>query len=136
MLNHIVQKDPYGCGIACVAFILNKEYFETLNLTKDGSFKAKNSGFSCKDLVMILRKEQKEYRYKYISTKLKKKIYNNYTIVFIKRSKRYPSGHYLCRYNKQWMDPWLNFQVNLNINKAKSGFRKRLPSKPIYMILI
>lgn len=136
MSNHIVQKDPYGCGIACVAFILNKEYFEVLSLIESGSFKAKNSGFSCKDLVMILKKVQKDYRYKYITTKLKKKIYNNYTIIFIKRSKKYPAGHYLCRYNKQWMDPWLNFQINHNINKAKSGFRKRLPGKPIYMILI
>lgn len=136
MSYHIVQKDSNGCGVACVAFILNKKYSETLNLVENGSFKAKNRGFSCKDLVMILRKAQKDYRYKYITSKLKKKIYNNYTIVFIKRSKKYPSGHYLRRYNKQWMDPWLNFQVNHNINKAKSGFRKRLPGKPIYMILV
>lgn len=41
-----------------------------------------------------------------------------------------PFGHYLIRFNNQWIDPWINLP-NKNI---KAGFRKRLPGKPIYGI--
>ncbi|MBI5391734.1 hypothetical protein HZB00_01905 [Candidatus Woesearchaeota archaeon] len=57
------------------------------------------------------------------------------TIVFIRRSKDYPAGHYLAKTKTGWMDPWINFDLSsLNLNYAQSGFRKRLPEKAIYAV--
>ena len=131
----VVQKNSLGCGVACVAFVVGLSYQKTLKLFKNGKQKANSQGFYCKELVEVLNNQGMNFEYKYIKNKIKTKIYQNNSIIFIKRSKKYPLGHYLCRYKKLWMDPWINFQKNKNIKKAKAGFRKRLPNQPIYVIL-
>ena len=127
----IKQEDPMGCAVACTAFVLNINYQDSLKLFKNGKIKAKNKGFLCKEIVKALGYEGLRYEYKYISNKVKRKIYKPGTIVFVKRSKKCPEGHYLYRANNKWMDSWINFP-NKNI---KAGFRKRLPEKSIYAIL-
>jgi len=131
-MHEVAQKDNHGCGIACVSFILEKSYKNSKKLF-DNPKSSKDYGFLCKDIVKALKKGGLDYEYKYIKPKIKKNIYKPKTIVFIKRSKKYPSGHYLVRtINKKWMDPWINFPSN--IKNAKSGPRKRLPGKLIYTI--
>lgn len=125
------QEDKLGCGVACVAFILSVDYKNALKLFIDGKRKAKFEGFLCKDLVVALRIAGLSYKFKYIKAKIRKKIYKINTIVYLRKSKKYPLGHYLVRFENNWMDPWINFP---NENK-KAGFRKRLPEKPIYAIL-
>lgn len=132
MIRKIVQEDPLGCGVACVASVLNSTYKKTLRENRN---KAKTEGFLCKDLINILKQGNKEYSYHYINSKVKRKIYKDKTIVFIKRSEKYPSGHYLCRINNKWMDPWINFNESQDVSNAKAGFRKRLPGKPIYALI-
>lgn len=61
-------------------------------------------------------------------------IYRDNVIIFLKRSIDYPFGHYLLRVNSKWMDPWINLQKNKNIKDASSGYRMRLPGKPIYAV--
>ncbi|MDP1689514.1 MAG: cysteine peptidase family C39 domain-containing protein [bacterium] len=134
MRKSITQKDEMGCGVACLAFNLNCSYNKALQLLKGDRKKAKNYGFFCKDIVAGLHRSGENYQFKYIKTKIRNQIYQNQTIVFIKRSKKYPVGHYLCRYENLWMDPWINLPKDKNIKNAKSGFRKRLPGHPIYMI--
>jgi len=80
--------------------------------------------------------DDKSIEYKYIKGKIRKKIYQDNTIVFIKRSKKYPYGHYLSRYKSSWMDPWINSKNDRKIKKIKAGFRKRLPGKAIYAIFL
>lgn len=133
-MNAITQRDPYGCGLACIAFLLHKEYREIIKFINHS--KAKNYGFTCKELVSLLTRLGLNYEYKYLKPRLRSKIYSSGTIVFIKRSKRYPSGHYLVRCQDSWMDPWINFSTNDKLNEAKSGFRKRLPGKPIYALFM
>ncbi len=130
----ITQKNALGCGAACVAGILDCEYKKALGLFSKGIFRSSTYGFNCKDIVEVLDKAGRDYSYCYVNKKTHWKIYRKKTIVFIKRSAKYPHGHYLCRLNGKWMDPWINFQACKDIKKAKSGFRKRLPGKPIYMI--
>ena len=130
----VIQKDILGCGIACTAFVLCINYKNALRLFPDGRQKAKQRGFICKEIVRVLKKKDISAHYKYINKKIRKKIYRDNVIVFIKRSKKYPFGHYLVRYKNLWMDPWINFPENKNIKKAISGFRKRLPGRPIYVI--
>jgi len=122
----VVQEDGFGCGVACVANILEVTYREALSLFSNGRRKATTEGFLCKDLVNVLG----DYEYRYIKPKLRNKIYQNKSIVFIARCKKYPGGHFLYRMNGIWADPWINFPDE---NK-KVGFRKRLPGKPIYLI--
>lgn len=131
----VVQEDPSGCGVACVAFVLGLTYPAALKLFKKGEYKADNCGFYCQEMTEVLNNQGKDFELKYIKEKIKRKIYRDHTIIFIKRSKKYPAGHLLCRYKNIWMDPWINFQKNKNIKKAEAGFRKRLPGKPIYAIL-
>lgn len=127
MLNPITQKDNLGCAVACTAFVLNRTYEETFKM-----FGKNTNGYLCKEIIAILKKYGENYYYRYLTPKLRRNIYFAGTIVFIKRSKKYPSGHYLARANNCWMDSWVNFKNDKNINNAGSGFRKRLPEKPIY----
>lgn len=127
----IKQVDAFGCAIACVAFVLNIKYSDAIKLFKNGENKARSSGFYCKEIIEILKNAGFNFQYKYIKPRIRNKIYQKHSIVFIKRSDKYRYGHYLVRFENKWMDPWINFsQKNI-----KSGFRKRLPGKAIYAIL-
>jgi putative endonuclease len=131
VLKHaVVQKDEYGCGAACVAFVLGADYKEAASLM--GKDKAENVGFYCREIVSVLAKRNLKYTYNYLKPRLRKKIYKDGVIVFIKRSKRYPAGHYLVRYEGLWMDPWINILQSESVADAKSGFRKKLSGIPIY----
>lgn len=127
----VTQKDDFGCSIACVAFI-NGVTYKTAKIKWFKSKDAKTIGYFCRDVVRAFKLVNKNYGYKYVKRKLK---FKENSIVFIKRSKRYPAGHYLAKTKEGWMDPWINFNTHKpDIKKAKAGFRKRLPGKPIYVI--
>ena len=130
-MSPVKQEDELGCGVSCVAFILSISYENALDLFINGIRKAKSQGFLCKDLVTVLKKAGLSYEFKYIKIKIRKKIYKENTIVYLRKSKKYPLGHYLVRSDNRWMDPWINFPSE----DIKAGFRKRLPEKPIYSIL-
>lgn len=132
MRRSVTQKDNYGCGVACLSFVANVSYREVIE--KLGKGKAGRKGYYCKELVSFLQKLGLLYTYRYLKPRLRRRIYQEGIIVYIKKSKKYPAGHYLVRYQKFWMDPWINFPNNQKINEAKSGFRQRLPGKPIYAI--
>lgn len=132
----ITQKDPFGCSIACLAFLLNISYLEASTLFEDLAVGAKNKGSTCKEVVEALAKKGISAKYKYLKPHWHRRIYRGRVIVFLKQSKKFPYGHYLIRINNIWMDPWINLNKTKDIKKAKSGFRKRLPSKPIFGIFI
>lgn len=135
MKNPIVQKDNLGCGIACLAFVTNKTYEEAVHDL--GKEKSQTKELYCKEIVSYLKKIGYQAEFRYLKPKWRNKIYQDKAIVFIKRSKKYPYGHYLVRYENCWMDSWINFSIeNGNVKNAYSGFRKRLPGKPIYGIFI
>lgn len=126
----IVQEDNFGCGIACVASILSINYQTTRTFFSNGTVYAKTRGFLCREIIEVLNDHGHNYTFKYLKQYLKNKIYIPDSIVFLKRSKRYPAGHYLVRGENSWIDPWINFPNE----KRVAGFRKRLPGKPIYII--
>ena len=129
----ISQKHKLGCGAACLAFVVGCPYNEIIEIISIN--KANKTGLICKELVCLLSKYGLQYEYTFIKPRLRREIYKNGTIVFLKRSKKYPSGHYMTRTNGLWMDPWINFSINSNLNEAISGFRVRLPYKPSYALL-
>lgn len=130
-MRPVAQQDLYGCGVACVAFILNISYKKSLSLFVTGKKRAATVGFHCKEIILVFKKSGLNYKLSYCGCKSKKNFYKNRTIVFIKRSKKYYSGHYLCSFEGKWMDSWINFPYE----KRKAGFRKRLPGKSLYALL-
>ncbi len=133
MRKSITQEFDYGCGIACFAFALNIKYKEAAAIL--GSKQANSNRFWVKDFAAALNNSGHQYTSRYVNDKLRKAIYKDGTIVLIRRSKQYNTGHYLNRYKGKWMDPWINLPLNNDINEAKSGFRKRLPGKPMYALI-
>ena len=133
MRESITQEFDYGCGVACFAFALGMTYQQAANHL--GELQASSTRFWIKDFASALNTSGKQYIAKYMKLPMVRKIYKEGTIVLIKRSKRYPTGHYLIRHKGLWMDPWINLPTNKDINHAESGFRKRLPGKPMYALL-
>lgn len=129
----VVQKHPFGCGIACLAFVLGKKYEDAMRAIRPFR-KEINGGVWCKDIVSALRTKGLNAEFYYLKPACMKRIYDDGTIVFIARSKRYPAGHYLCRTTRGWMDPWINGPPEWRLEIAMAGFRKKLPGRPIYAI--
>lgn len=129
-MKPITQEDDLGCGVAVLAYLEGISYQEGLKFFEVQ--KVKEKGVLCREMVQAFAQRKKKYSYHYLKPKLKRKIYQEDTIVFIKRSKLYPFGHYFARKNGVWMDPWVNFRNEKMIKKAKGGLRKRLPGQAIY----
>jgi hypothetical protein len=133
MRKSITQEFDYGCGIACFAFALHLTYKQAVDYL--GPKQATSTRFWIKDFRVALNKSGSAYKSRYVKPRLRRTIYQEGAIVLIRRSKHYPSGHYLIRHNNHWMDPWINLPYDKNINHAKSGFRRQLPGSPMYVLL-
>ena len=130
-MEAVKQEDGLGCAVACVAFLLNIPYSEAVTLFADGKRRVREeANFYCPEITQILNDAGFKYGWKKLSEKPEDIIYNNYSIVFIERSPKYPYGHFLCRYDGKWMDPY----INLPNNNIEAGFRKELPGKPTYTV--
>lgn len=134
MSKLVRQEDEFGCGAACLAMAAGLSYKQALELFSDGKVKAGKKGFLCKDICDVLGKAGKNYSYCYVTKLKRRKIYKEGSIVFIRRSKNNPYGHYLYRDKDCWIDPWTNRHENEDIKKAKARKIKRLEDKPIYLI--
>lgn len=134
MKQTITQKDEMGCGAACVAFAAGTSYQQAVTLLSQT--KARTVGFQLKELVDGLAFLGLGYHFKHVKPKVKHAIYRDGTIVFIKRSSRYPYGHFLIRHAGQWADPWINLVADKNIQNAQSGYRKRLPGQAQWAIFL
>jgi hypothetical protein len=133
MKQSITQEFDYGCGIACFAFATNMTYKQAVHYL--GSEQANSNRFWVKDIVVALNGYGKTYKSYHVKPCVRQMIYKEWAIVLIHRSKHYPVGHYLIRYNSKWMDPWINLPFNKDISHAKSGFRQRLPGSPMFAII-
>lgn len=133
MRHTITQEDEMGCGVACVAFATNRSYQQVVSIM--GQEKARTTGFRLKEMVDALGSCGLNYRFKHVKPKIRQSIYQEGIIVFIKRSRKYPYGHYLIRHQGIWMDPWINLVIDGNLSHAKSGFRHRLPGQAQWAVL-
>lgn len=127
-----------GCWAACVAFLMNINYEKALLLFEGGFERAKLNGVGLHPIEMakMLTERGHETECRYVNRGVKRVVYLPGTIVFLKKSKTFPYGHYLCKTNIGWMDPWINLSQTKDVTKAKAGFRKKLPGKPIYALLV
>lgn len=123
------QEDLMGCAVACTASLLGKEYSKTLKLFRKSC--ANTRGYYCKEIIQSLSNAGLHYNYSKVNDQSKKYLKLYGTIVFVKRSRKYPSGHYLLRTNRGWMNPWINYP---KINPVKAGFQKKLPGKAQWVL--
>lgn len=131
IMESIRQEDGLGCAVACIAFVLHIQYSDALALFHDGKRRVREeANFYCPEIVEILHKNGLSYKWQKIKKVQREEDFENYSIVFIQRSSKLPYGHFLTRYKKKWMDPW----INLPEVPTKSGFRTSLPGIPTYLV--
>ena len=129
-MDRISQEEPSGCGIACVASALGISYKKAKVLFAKPD-NAILGGYYCRDLIKALSKKGLNYSFSKVNSKNKKLVNSKGSIVFIKRSAKYPEGHYLINTGKGWMDPWINYA---NMNPARAGIRKSLPGMAEWVV--
>lgn len=132
MRKSITQESNYGCGIACFAFATHQKYQQAAVWL--GEEQAQSNRLWCKDLATALNRYGLNYVSKYAKPHVLEKMNEEGAIVLVRRSKKYPVGHYLIRHKRVWMDPWINLPENNDIAQAKSGFRSTLPGEPMYIV--
>ncbi len=126
----ITQDEPMGCAVACVAFVLRKNYRQARKLFANPEH-AVARGYYCRETCAALRAAGKSYEYGRYTPKRKAILKKAGTIVFVQRSGKYPAGHFLVKAGKGWMNPWINLP---SMTPAKAGFQKRLPGKPGWIV--
>jgi len=129
-MKYIAQETPMGCGVACVANLLQISYKKALKLF-DKPKKHVEKGFYCREIINALEKVGLDYDFRKISCKTKHYLKKNNIIVFVKEGKDDIYGHYFVKTEKEWIDSWSNWPM---INPAKAGLRKKLPGKPLWVI--
>lgn len=129
-MKAITQEQGMGCGVACVASLVGLSYKKAMRFFKNKKG-ASTRGYYCPEICYALKRSGKNYKWKKATKASKPLLQKQGVIVFIKRSKKYPEGHYLLRTANGWMDPWINYP---NIKPAKAGIRRKLPGSADYII--
>ena len=130
-MKAVAQEHTMGCGVACVACVSGVSYSAVFKVLSREH--ALTRGYFCKELVHALALLGLEYVHKKVTSKTRKYLENEGSIVFIASSKKYPRGHYFARTKKGWMNPWVNFP---SITPAKAGFNRKLPGKAQWVIFL
>ncbi len=125
----IVQEHPMGCAVACVASLVGRNYKKALQLFNKN--KASTKGYFCNEITKALKKRNLTYSYAKANKNTKKHLKISGTMIFIKKSRKYPDGHYLVKTENGWTNPWINYP---KINLAKAGFQKKLPGKAQWIL--
>ena len=125
----VAQKHTMGCGIACVASAAGVSYDEALSKTNVGL--AGTRGYYLREIKEALKRLGLHYEHRKYGDKYKHLLENEGTIVFIKRSKDEPAGHYLLRTKNGWMDSWINYP---SISPAEAGFQGELTGEPQWVL--
>ncbi len=86
-MKPVKQEDGLGCAVACVAFVLYIPYSEALTLFADGKRRVKEeANFYCPEIVKILKNTGINCSWEKLSNSNLKKINDNFSIIFIKKS--------------------------------------------------
>ena len=128
-----------GCGIACMANLLGKPY-NSVKKDFESKFYTIERGVKIFDIVNYLKSHGLQYKSKFFNQNPKHKskkgeadkfsrIENSITIIV--KNKKYPTGHYLLKTKKGWVDPWYDFP---SIDNVRAVVRSELPGKLRYVL--
>lgn len=132
MKKSITQEAPYGCGIACFAFVSDITYKQAED------FLGPEQAMSDRFVVKHFREELNRYGLPYISKHVRPDQIiepKEGMIVLLRRSQQFPTGHYLAYYEGRWMDPYINLADDRNFQRPESGFRESLPGQIMYVLM-
>ncbi|HLD04015.1 MAG TPA: cysteine peptidase family C39 domain-containing protein [Candidatus Dojkabacteria bacterium] len=129
--NPIRQENLAGCGLACVAFIVHKNYQVLVPLIKQEQIDLDYKGMFCRDIIKLLEQFGITAKLRYLRLQTDPLLSKEWVIAYVNRTAKYTAGHYLVRYQGKWMDSWINYP---EIIKIRAGFRKKLPGKVNYVI--
>jgi len=118
-----------GCAVACIAGLTGLTYDQIQRLFNEN--KSSTKGYDLKEISSTLKKKKLYYKGSKVNDLTKKYLKIPGSIVFIRRSKKYPAGHYLLRTKQDWMNSWINYP---KIAPAKAGFMKRLPGEAQWIL--
>jgi hypothetical protein len=136
MTKYQHQKDINGCGIACLANLLEEDYgaikedFET-------KFYPIKEGIKIFDMIRYLKIKNLNYASKFFNKKgfdpaeANKFSKIKDSITLITKSEKYPMGYYFLRTKEGWVDTWYNFP---SIDNVHAGVRNKLPENPWYVL--
>lgn len=123
------QKDGYGCGLACLANLLDLPYDKIKEGWEKDFYKLTTYTY-VKDIKKFLNDRGLKYESKFFNQNKKYK-YNKEegdkysqilgSITLIAKNEKYPTGHYLLRVKNGWVDPWFNLP---SIDKVHAGVKK------------
>lgn len=132
-MDSVTQKHPMSCGLACVAFLTHTPYDEVIK--GEPPAKLNQVGFYCPELTAKLKQLGHQYTWKKLPESERDNEFNVGDIVFIDPSDSHRHGHFLVKSSQGWMDPWINLDYpSLNLAKAQSGFRDKLPGRASYLV--
>lgn len=124
-MKAVVQEEPMGCSVACVASLLGISYKSARALFKNPK-DAITKGYSCKAIANALEKG-KQSKQTYMKAKPGMK-FKEGDIVYISK----PLDHYLLKTKSGWMNSWINYP---KINPARAGFQKKLIGPAEWIVL-
>jgi Imm-5 like putative immunity protein len=127
----ITQEHPWGCGVACVAYVLGMPYPQALALfTRDEDV---TPGYHCPDIVDALAKGGLEYEWYEFHSYMSEADLPDNSIVFVRRCPTWTGGHWLVKTEDGWMNPWINLPST--IQAATSGFITCLPDVITHVVV-
>ena len=129
----VVQIDEWGCGVACIASLLNISYEDAYWLArqeKGESISSRSPGLEIHHIAMIL--QQKGIHV--VADWQERKDFPVGTILFLEGPGPYDGGHYILRVDKGWMDPWVNIHNPDEARQAK--IIKNYPVRTIFSVAL
>jgi hypothetical protein len=127
----VTQKEEWGCGVACVASLLDVSYEEAKALLKDEKGKSVNKGTPGLELHHIAIALQKR-DVKVIADWEDRSDFPNGTIVCIADDALYEGEHYMLKTPKGWMDPW----SNMGEMPRRAEFRNDYPDGTWFLVAL
>lgn len=122
-LKPIPQEHAMGCGLACVAFLVGISYQRVVSLD-DEPRRAWTRGYYCPELVELLSRLGRKYKWRAVTRRLRSIQIPNGSIVFVERSEEWPEGHYFVKVaENKYMNPWVN---SPSIKSVRAGFQKKV----------
>lgn len=129
--ERVAQEHPMGCAVACVAFRCGVDYRAALAMFSQPEH-AWTRGFYCGEIVEALARLGRAYSFaRYLRSEHEGLLEIPGTLVFVDPCERYPSGHFLARGERGWMNPWSTFPHMIPV---EAEFQVTLPG-PIGYVL-
>lgn len=127
----VVQREEWGCGVACVASLLGVPYEEAKEILKEVKGTTVNHGIKGLELHHIAV-ALKERGIGVIADWEEAESFPDGTIICIANDDLYSGEHYMLKTPAGWMDPWMN----MGKKPRKAGYREAYPDGTWFQVAL